>query len=118
VSGFAYDGAQTETLAVTSVSAASPQQLPNGAGTAQAGPGTITLASPLAYQHAAGTMVSALPANVIWASALAAAAQAMEGGIVSITIQSMPGTEASSGSGAADLKAEYELLLDPFRRIV
>lgn len=118
VSGFVYDGAQTETLTVSSVAATTPQTLPNGAGTAQAGPGTVTLASPLTYQHAAGTMVSALPQNVIWAAALAAAAQALEGGIVSISIQSMPGSEESSGRGVEDMQAEYELLLDPFRRIV
>lgn len=118
VSGFVYDGAQTETLTVSSVTATTPQTLPNGAGTAQAGPGTVMLSSPLAYQHVAGTMVSALPANVIWASALAAAAQALEGGVVSISIQSMPGSEESSGRGVEDMQAEYELLLDPFRRIV
>lgn len=117
-SGFAYDGSATEQVAVTAVSANTPLPLPNGVGTAQTGPGTLTLASPLTYAHSAGTLVSALPANVLWATVLCAAAQALEAGMDSIAIQTMPGTTTSSGSGVADLEAMYEVLLDPFRRIV
>lgn len=117
-SGFVYDGSSTEPIAVTSVAATTPVTLPNGAGTAQAGPGTITLASGLTYAHNAGTMVSALPANVIWATALAAASQALESGIVAITVQALPGAEESGGHSVTDLSTEYELLLEPYRRIV
>lgn len=116
-SAFAYDGAQTEPVAVTAVSATTPMQLPNGAGTAQTGPGTVTLSAPLANAHAAGTVVSALPANVLWATVLAAAAQALESGITSVSIQSLPGAESSSGHGVSELTTEYEVLLEPFRRI-
>lgn len=117
-SGFVYDGASTEPTSVTSVAATTPVTLPNGAGTVQAGPGTITLSSPLTFGHAAGTMVSALPANVIWATALAAASQSLESGIMAITVQSLPGTESEGGHGVTDLQTEYELLLEPFRRVV
>lgn len=116
--GFVYDGAETESMAGLSVAASSPLQLPNGVGTAQAGPGTLTLAAPLTYPHPAGTVVSALPANVLWATVLAAAAQALESGITSVTIQNVSGSSASSGHGVSDLTTEYEVLLDPFRRIV
>lgn len=117
-SGFVYDGASTEPETVSAVSAATPLSLPNGVGTAQTGPGTLTLSSPLAYAHAAGTVFSALPANVLWATILAAAAQALEAGMDSIAIQSLAGATTSSGHGVEGLEAMYEALLDPFRRIV
>lgn len=117
-SGFVYDGASTEPASVASVSASSPLALPNGAGTAQAGPGTVTLSSPLVYAHPAGAVFSALPANVLWATVLAAAAQALESGMDSIAMQTLSGATSSSGQGVEDLQATYEALLDPFRRIV
>ena len=116
--GFVYDGASTEPVSVTSVAATTPMQLPNGAGTAQTGPGTVTLSAPLSAAHTAGTVVSALPASVLWATVLAAAAQALESGITSVSIQNIPGSETTGGKGVEDLITEYEVLLEPFRRIV
>lgn len=117
-SGFAYDGAATEPVSVTAVAATTPMQLPNGVGTAQTGPGTVTLSAPLANAHAAGTVVSALPANVLWATVLCAASQALESGITAVTIQNIPGSQTVGGHGVSDLTTEYEVLLEPFRRIV
>lgn len=117
-SGFVYDGGQTEPVSVASVSATTPLPLPNGAGTAQTGPGTVTLTSPLNYQHGQGVVVSALPANVLWATVLAAMTQALTSGITAITIQQIPGSEQSSGNDVESLQTQYELLLEPFRRIV
>lgn len=114
--GFAYDGSETETVSVLSVAATSPMSLPNGIGTAQSGPGTITLASPLANPHAAGVCVSALPANVIWAAALAASAQALEAGITSISVQNIAGSLTEGGHGVGDVQTSYEWLLEPFMR--
>lgn len=116
-SGFAYDGAATEQLAGVSVSAASPLVLPNGAGEAQAGPGTITLTAPLAYEHQQGTVISALPASVIHAAALAATVQALEGAVDAIAIQSLSGEHVQTGMSSEGLSTEYELLLDPYRRV-
>lgn len=116
-SGFVYHGQATEPVAVQSVAATTPLALPNGVGTAQTGPGTITLTTPLAHPHDAGVVVSALPANVLWATVLAAASQALVSGITSIAIQTLPGTETEGGKGVADLETAYELLLDPFRRV-
>jgi hypothetical protein len=93
-------------------------QLPNGVGTAQTGPGTLTLSAPLTYAHNAGVVVSALPANVLWATVLAAAEQALTSGITSITIQNIPGSETDGGKGTGELAAMYEVLLDDFRRVV
>ncbi len=116
-SGFAYDGASTETVSVVSASAAAPLVLPAGAGTAQAGAGTITLSSPLAYGHEAGTVISALPADVILAAVWAAAGQALEAGIDAIAVQSVGGEHIASGGGGSSLFTEAELLLDAYRRI-
>jgi hypothetical protein len=114
---FVYDGALTEPVSVLAVAATNPLVLPNGAGTAQTGPGTITLSSGLSNPHAAGVVVSSLPANVIWAAACAAAAQVLEAGITSISIATMPGSVSEGGKGVEDLITEYEVLLQPFRRI-
>jgi hypothetical protein len=118
VSGFAYDGAATETLGVASVTATVPLALPNGVGVVQTGPGVITLNSPLASDHAAGAVVSALPANVIWAAVLAAATQALESGITSVTIQNINGSQTAGGHGVSDLQLQYKELLQPFQRVV
>jgi len=116
VSAFAYDGAQTETVSVLSVAAATPLNLPNGVGTAQTGPGTITLSSALAHPHGIGVVISSLPANVIWAAALAAASQALEAGFTSISVQNLGGSLTEGGHGVADVQSAYEWLLEPFCR--
>lgn len=115
--GFVYDGATTEPVSVVSVSATTPLELPNGVGSAQSGPGTVTLSTGLANPHAAGAVVSSLPATVIWAAACAAAAQVLEAGITSISIATLPGSTSEGGKGVEDLITEYEVLLQPFRRI-
>jgi hypothetical protein len=117
-SGFAYDGASTEQVSVLSVAAASPQALPNGAGTVQSGPGTITLGSPTSYAHAAGIVVSSLPAAAQQATILAASVQALVGGIDALTIQSVGGGESSTGSSTDELTAAYKALLADYVRVI
>jgi hypothetical protein len=116
-SGFAYDGAATESMSAQSVAAASPFVLPDGAGTAQAGPGTITLSSPLSFGHAEGTVISALPAGVTYATILAAAVQALTGGTDAITIQSIGGEHSSPQPTAEGMTKQYQALLSDYRRI-
>lgn len=115
-SGFAYDGGATEQVSVASVTATSPLALPNNIGTVPAGPGTIALSSPLAFPHVKGTVISALPANVVLAGVWAAAAQALEAGIDAVAVQSIAGEHISSGGGGGSLNTEAELLLDAYRR--
>lgn len=115
-SGFGYDGAGTESLAVESVSATAPFALPNDAGTAQAGPGTITLTAPLAYEHQQGTLISAFPAVLIEAAIYAACLQALESGIDAIAVQSMSGERVSSDQASKDIATEMELILEFFKR--
>jgi hypothetical protein len=124
VTGFAgasatvYDGTQTEQIHVVSVTATTPLVLPNGGGLAQAGPGTLTLSSPLLNDHDAGIVISSLPQSIIWASILAASSQALEAGITSISIQNLPGSMTTGGHGVSDMKIEYEMLLEPYRRVI
>lgn len=115
---FVYDGAASETISVTSVSATTPLTLPNGGGTAQAGPGTLTLSAPLTSAHSAGVVVSSLPQDIIWATVLAATVQALESGITAVSIQNIPGSQTTGGHGIAELQSNYELILEPYRRVI
>lgn len=117
-SGFCYDGSSTEQVSVTAVAANAPLELPNGVGTAQTGPGTLTLSSPLAFGHAAGTLVSALPANVMQATILIATSQVLDSGIESITAQTLSGSTSLGGKGVADLIGQIKDLLNPYRRVM
>ena len=121
-SAFIYDGSGTEVISVTSVTAATPLVLPNGGGTAPAGPGTLHLASPLTFAHTGtvptSVLVSSMPQNILWAATLAATSQALEAGITSVSIQNIPGSLTTGGHGVSDIKTEYELLLEPFKRVI
>ena len=113
VGGFLYDGEFTETVQVISATATSAPPLPGIAGTCQAGAGTLTLSGPLAYGHEPGTVISALPLNVIHGAALAAAVEALET-IDAIATQSLSG-QMAGGTGV--LAEQAELYLDDFRRV-
>jgi hypothetical protein len=80
-----------------------------------AGPGTLTLASALTYDHAAGTLVTTMPASIEQACIYFAAAEALTRGATSTTIHSVGGASQSSGGGARDLIEEAELLCHPYR---
>jgi hypothetical protein len=117
-SGFCYDGSATEQTSVSTVAANVPLGLPNGVGTAQTGPGTLTLSSPLAFAHEAGTLVSALPASVMQATILIATSQVLDSGIESITAQTLSGSTSLGGKGVSDLIGQIKDLLNPYRRVV
>lgn len=121
-SAFIYDGTDSESIQVTSVTAVSNMTLPNGGGTAPAGPGTLTLASPLAFAHTgavpAEVVVSAIPSDVLWATVQAGMIQALDSGITSVSIQNVPGGSTTGGHGIAELESSYELLLEPYKRVI
>lgn len=116
--GFAYDGSATEDLTVLTVEANTPIELPNGVGLAQTGPGQVTLAAPLAFDHEPGVLVSALPASAQLATIYACVLQALESGVDAITAETLPGSETVAGHGMDWIKTEFEKELGPFRRIV
>jgi hypothetical protein len=109
--GFAWDGPAGEMVTVESVSATTPVQLPGVAGTAQAGPGTLTLSLPLTQNHGAGAVLSAIPAGALHGVALMAAVQALET-IDAIATQSLSGALAG---GTGVLAEQAEMALDDFR---
>jgi hypothetical protein len=111
--GFIFDGPYTEIVTVESAAATVPVTLPGIGGTANAGPGTLTLSAPLQYGHAAGTVISAIPLNAIHGVALKAAVQALET-IDAIATQSLSG-QMAGGTGV--LAEQAEMNLDDFRRV-
>jgi len=117
-----YDGANTEDIQIVSVQANSPLVLPNNGGMAMAGPGTLTLASGLQFAHVgsnpANVTVSTVPTDVIWATILICMTQALESGITAVSIQNIPGSTTMGGHGIADLTADYERLLRPYKRVI
>lgn len=84
--GTVYDAGAQEVVQVTAASA-------------KAGPGTLTLASPLASGHAAGVMVSSFPQTVVWAAILFACEQALERGATSMTLPGVPGGHIAKAAG-------------------
>ncbi|WP_157536211.1 hypothetical protein [Kitasatospora mediocidica] len=111
--GFLYDGVSTELVEVNAAAATTPVQLPGIGGTVQAGPGQLTLSQPLAFSHGAGAVLSALPPDVIRATALQASVMALEN-IDAIATQSLSGQMAG---GTTILAEEVELILDDYRRV-
>lgn len=68
---------------------------------ATAGPGTLTLASPLTFTHQPGALVTTLPQSVTWAAILFAVDVALERGATSTTIPDIPGREVAVEAGVA-----------------
>ncbi len=119
---FIYDGAFTERVHVSSVVANANVTLPNGGGTAPAGPGVLNLTTALNFDHAgslpATVTVSAIPTDILWATILAATTQALDAGITSVSIQNLPGSTTVGGHGIQELVTHYELLLEPYKRVI
>lgn len=86
------------------------------AATATTGPGTLTLASGLQYNHAAGRVVSAMPNSVIWATALLTAKIALTRGATATTIQTTGGKQQQTSMHP--LEAQARGLLNAFRRTI
>lgn len=114
--GRIYDGSQTEGFMVSSVAATTPFALPYG-GTVPAGPGTVTLTEPLAYDHDAGIIFSSLPQDIMWATILATTVQALESGITAVSIQNLPGSQTVGGQGILALQKEYQDILRVYKRV-
>lgn len=83
-----------------------------------AGPGTLTLSSPLNYPHAAGTIFTTLPAAIEQACILFCTAEALVRGATSTTIHDIGGHAQSSDGDIGGLNTEAELLCHPYRRTI
>lgn len=82
------------------------------------GPGTLTLAAPLQFAHAAGTLFSTLPQSVMWGVILLATSLALTRGATSTTVQTIPGGSGGGGGKSADLIKQAQAILTPFKRII
>lgn len=101
-----YDGAFTEAIQVASTSAS-------------VGPGVATFASPLQFDHELGVIISALPATIQWATILAAVAESLTRGGMSITAQALPGSQTGGGGiNPQSIMEEVKRLVQPYRRII
>lgn len=103
--GRLHDPARQESFVVTAASAVS-------------GPGTLTLASPLAYPHEPGIIATTLPGTIMQAAILFATALALVGGATAVSQQAIPGVPESGGKAAENYSAEAELLIHPYKRVV
>jgi hypothetical protein len=83
-----------------------------------AGPGNLTLASPLQYSHPVGTMVSTMPPSIQWATTLFSAAIALTRGATASSIHTIPSGASGDVKGPTGLVEEAELLLHGYRRVI
>jgi len=85
------------------------------ASSAVKGPGTLTLASALNYDHQSLIMVSALPSTAIWATALLTAKAALTRGATATTQQTIGGKQQA---WMHPLEAEARRLLNALKRTI
>lgn len=105
------DGGRQEDVSVTAVT-------PTTTG-AISGPGTLTLASPVAYAHSRGVLCTTLPGSVTQASILYACAQALIRGATATTIQTISGTATGQAGGSPQALSEMAAkLIHPYKRVV
>jgi hypothetical protein len=103
-SGIIYDGTNQETVVCTAASAIS-------------GPGTLTLASPVAYTHGTDTVISALPGQVMQAAILFAVSEALIRGATATTIMTISGTgEPMANQDHRTMECHARDLCRPYRR--
>lgn len=103
--GTVYDSGAQEVVKVT-------------ASSVTAGPGTLTLSSPLQYNHDLGTIVSTLPQSVMWGVILFASSMALTRGATSTTVQAIPGSPGGGSAKPSTLVEQAKMLLAPFRRVI
>lgn len=103
--GLVYDSGFQETVQVTAASV-------------PAGPGTLTLSSPLLNSHQAGVMVTTLPQSVIDATILFSVAQALQRGATSTTVHAIPGGTGGGADNPDIVIKRGEALLAPFRATI
>lgn len=119
-SAFVYDDASTEAVSIASVTANTTVTLFSETTpvTVPTGPGTITLSSATAFQHAAGILVSAMPQDVTWATALLAASEVLDSGATSMQMKSTSGGKSSSSNGIDMLRKQAKSILSAYARTI
>lgn len=76
------------------------------------GPGTLTVATPLAFPHDPGVLVSTMPSGLMQASIYLGVAQALQRGSTATVVQSTSGGSAGGGPQTAEqlMKLAYEAI--------
>ncbi len=118
---FLYDDASTEVVQVASVAAANPVNWPPDAAvpvSVPTGPGTLTLLAPTQFEHTAGVVISALPQDISLATINLAAAQVLDAGASSLQMGSLAGSQVTTSGGASSLRAQAQLTLRDYARII
>lgn len=129
VIGNIYEGMETEQTTIASVTANTNTSI---FGTSvPTGPGTVTLTSPLLFNHERGAILTSLPYNIIWATVLYSAAQALTRGGVAMVLPSLPlsGNTMTSpqaeqtntmmiGKSSDRFVREAQAILQPYKRIM
>ena len=82
------------------------------------GPGNLTISAGLGYDHAAGTLVSTIPATVEQACILFCTAEALTRGATTTTIHDIGGHAQFTGGDINGLIVQGELMLHPYRRTI
>jgi hypothetical protein len=85
--------------------------------TEPAGPGTLTLLTPLLFEHTAPVIVTTMPFSLRWAVALLAKAQGLERGTATMTIESAEAHGGGIGSAINEARAEAALTLREYARV-
>ena len=97
--GVVYDalGGGQETFTCTSAVSAT-----GATGPLAAGPGTITVTPALSFPHGVGIVVSSMPSNIIWATALLSGQAALARGATATTVQTTSGRRQVTGMSLED----------------
>jgi hypothetical protein len=109
--GTIYDGADQEFATCTTVTPDLPGAI--------SGPGVLHLATPLAFPHQPGTLVTCMPSAVQQACIYYATAQALTRGATATAVQSLGG--GATGGGAQSVKELIDLgdtLMHSFIRVI
>lgn len=105
------DGGRQENVSVTAVT-------PTTTG-AISGPGTLTLASAVAYTHVRGVLCTTLPGNAVQGAILYACSQALIRGATATTIQTISGTATGQAGGSPQaLAAMAAAMVHPYKRVI
>jgi hypothetical protein len=85
---------------------------------AQSGPGILTLSSALTFGHGLGTVFTTFPAQVMQATILFAAAEALVRGATATVIQSIAGTGQATSASHYELMQIARELVMPYKRVI
>lgn len=117
--GWAITSYQGTTGATGTIKDGGQQEVAHAASASTAaGPGTLTLSSPLVYPHEKGTIFTTMPASIEQACILFATAEALTRGATTTTVHDVGGHGQNTGGDVVGLTTEAELLCHPFRRTI